>query len=149
MNSGLTGIAKWGAVALLGVAAVAGITATLVSPRVPTPVRPVPVDARDSEPLSPASDAAAESARAGPARLLSGPLATPNPTPAIRSTININTATQAELELLPGIGPSLAGRIIEHRTRHGAFKTIADLDNVKGIGAKTLVKLTPLVRVRD
>jgi competence protein ComEA len=61
--------------------------------------------------------------------------------------INVNTATQAELELLPRIGPAMAQRIIEYRTKSGAFKSVEDLDKVKGIGPKTLEKLRPLVRV--
>ena len=61
--------------------------------------------------------------------------------------IDLNRATQAELELLPGIGPSLAQRILDYRAEHGAFKRIEDLDEVKGIGPKTLEKLRPLVRV--
>lgn len=67
--------------------------------------------------------------------------------PAIVGKININKATQAELELLPRVGPALAQRIVEYRTAHGAFKRIDDLDKVKGIGVKTIEKLKPLVTV--
>jgi competence protein ComEA len=48
--------------------------------------------------------------------------------------ININTATQKELETLPGIGPGKAGDIIEYRQNHGDFDTIEDIQNVSGIG---------------
>lgn len=48
--------------------------------------------------------------------------------------ININTSTQTELELLDGIGPSLAGKIIEYRNKNGKFKNIEELKNVPGIG---------------
>lgn len=48
--------------------------------------------------------------------------------------ININTATQTELETLPGIGPSMASKIIEYRKENGSFKDIEDLKNVSGIG---------------
>ena len=48
--------------------------------------------------------------------------------------VNINTANLSELETLPGIGPSLAQRIIEYRETNGNFQTIEDLQNVKGIG---------------
>lgn len=61
--------------------------------------------------------------------------------------INLNTATQAELESLPLVGPSMAKRIIEHRTKNGPFKQTKDLDKVKGVGEKTLTKLLPLVTV--
>lgn len=48
--------------------------------------------------------------------------------------ININTATQTELETLSGIGPSMALKIIEYRTKNGEFNTIEDIKNVPGIG---------------
>ena len=48
--------------------------------------------------------------------------------------VNINTATQNELENLPGIGPSIASRIIEYRDQNGKFSKVEDLQNVKGIG---------------
>lgn len=48
--------------------------------------------------------------------------------------ININTATQTELELITGIGPSTATKIIEYRTENGKFQTIEDIKNVPGIG---------------
>lgn len=48
--------------------------------------------------------------------------------------ININTATQTELETLPGIGPSTALKIIAYRKEKGKFKTIEDIKEVSGIG---------------
>ena len=50
------------------------------------------------------------------------------------SKVNINTATQTELETLPGIGPSTSAKIIEYRNKNGNFKNIEDLKNVNGIG---------------
>ncbi|MFI4871083.1 MAG: ComEA family DNA-binding protein, partial [Phycisphaerales bacterium JB061] len=64
----------------------------------------------------------------------------------IQKLVNVNTASSAELQLLPGIGPVMAGRIIEDRTTNGLYRSPADLDRVKGIGPKTLEKLTPLIR---
>lgn len=69
------------------------------------------------------------------------------PAPVREGRLNINTATAAELELLPGIGPSLAGRIVAHRAEHGAFRRVDDLDDVPGIGPRTVEKLRPLVTV--
>ena len=48
--------------------------------------------------------------------------------------MNINTATQSELENLPGVGEAIANRIIEYRQQNGKFNKIEDLQNVKGIG---------------
>jgi competence protein ComEA len=67
--------------------------------------------------------------------------------PAVSSPININTATAAELEALPGVGPAMAARIVEFRTKNGGFKKLEDLMNVKGIGEKTFLKLKPLVTI--
>ena len=52
--------------------------------------------------------------------------------------VNINTATQAELESLNGIGPVKAQAIIDYRKKHGGFKTIDELEKVDGVGAVTL-----------
>lgn len=61
--------------------------------------------------------------------------------------VNINTAGQAELETLPGIGPALAQRIIDYRTRNGPFRAPEDLKNVSGIGDKRFEDLKDLVTV--
>ena len=61
--------------------------------------------------------------------------------------LNLNTATQAELEKLPGVGPSTAKQIIEYRQKNNGFKKIEELMNIKGIGEKSFLKLKPLVTV--
>jgi competence protein ComEA len=61
--------------------------------------------------------------------------------------IRINTATAAELEELPGIGPVLARNIVEHRQAHGPFATPEDLLNVSGIGPSTLESIRELILV--
>lgn len=61
--------------------------------------------------------------------------------------VNINTADLAQLETLPGIGPSKAQAIIVHRTANGPFKSPSDLTNVKGIGEKTYESLANLITV--
>lgn len=61
--------------------------------------------------------------------------------------VNINTATSEELQTLNGIGPKMAARIIEYRQNNGAFKTIEDIQNVRGIGEKTFDKLKSRIKV--
>lgn len=64
--------------------------------------------------------------------------------PAIAlAAININTATNDELVSLPGIGPAKAQAILDYRKAHGPFKTVEELKDVKGIGAKRFEKLKP------
>lgn len=68
--------------------------------------------------------------------------ATPPETRAFTpSLIDLNTATAAELELLPGIGPTRAAEIIRDRTLRGPFRSIQSLDRIKGIGAITIRKV--------
>ncbi len=61
--------------------------------------------------------------------------------------LNLNTATAADLEALPRVGPVLAGRIMEFRDQHGGFTAAGDLDAVPGIGPALLEALLPLVTV--
>ena len=68
------------------------------------------------------------------------------PAPA-SGLIDLNRASAEELESLPSIGPALAARIIEYREQH-PFRTVDDLDQVKGIGPKTLEAVRPFVIVR-
>lgn len=63
------------------------------------------------------------------------------------SKININTATQTELETLPGIGPSTATKIINYREQQGKFKSIEDIKNVSGIGDSKFNNIKDLICV--
>lgn len=63
------------------------------------------------------------------------------------SGTNLNTATLAELEELPGVGPVTAGAILAWREQHGRFTTVEELQEVDGIGPKTYAKLAPHVTV--
>ncbi|MBO0724115.1 MAG: helix-hairpin-helix domain-containing protein [Blastocatellia bacterium] len=61
--------------------------------------------------------------------------------------IDINTAPVEELRRLPGIGPALASRIVEHRRRHGPFKRPQDVIIVRGMSAKLYRRIANLIRV--
>lgn len=65
----------------------------------------------------------------------------------VQPLVNINTATEAELQTLPGVGPVLAERIVAWRDDHGAYPSVDALDAVSGIGPKMLAGLRDLVRV--
>lgn len=62
--------------------------------------------------------------------------------------IDINTADEETLTLLPGIGPVIAQRIVAYRTEHGMFRSVDELLNVKGIGPARFERLVGLVTVR-
>jgi len=57
------------------------------------------------------------------------------------AAVNINTATQSELEAVKGLGPAKAQAIISYRESHGSFKSLDELDNVKGFGSASVEKL--------
>jgi competence protein ComEA len=61
--------------------------------------------------------------------------------------VDVNTATLAELDTLPGVGPVLAQRILDWRAENGRFTSIEELGEVSGIGDAVLARLRPLVRL--
>ncbi len=70
------------------------------------------------------------------------------PTVKAASKVNLNRASADELQILPGIGPVLAQRMVDWRKAHGRYRTVDDLQEVKGIGKKRLEQLRPLVSVK-
>ena len=72
-----------------------------------------------------------------------GPAASANP----GAQINLNTATADQLDELPGVGPTLSGRIIAYRTEHGGFRSVEELKDVSGIGDARYADLKDLVTV--
>lgn len=63
--------------------------------------------------------------------------------------VNLNTATQSELQALNGVGEATATAIIQYREENGLFKSVEDLVNVKGIGSKKIENLTSSVTVSE
>ncbi len=94
-----------------------------------------------------------QQAHAGPTQAAGSPftiISTPRPTPTQASSsdlIDINTATLAELESLPNIGPTTAQNIINYRNQHGPFATIEDIMNVPGVGPATFDAIQDLITV--
>lgn len=64
-----------------------------------------------------------------------------------KNPLNLNTATQEQLELLPGVGPAMAQKILAARKAAGSFKSVEELDEIRGIGEKKMEALRPLVTV--
>ncbi len=66
-------------------------------------------------------------------------------TPAAAAQVNLNSGTMAQLQMLPGVGPATAQRIMDYREQNGGFKKIEELMNVRGIGEVSFLKLKALV----
>ena len=103
--------------------------------------------ATKTTPISQPPVAPAVSVAVQPVQTPVPPAEPPRAAAPLRKLINVNSAGQGELELLPGIGPALAKRIIDHRAAKGPFRRVDDLDAVKGIGPKILERLRAQVTV--
>lgn len=78
------------------------------------------------------------------------PIAAPAVSDSVKaaSKVNLNRASVDELQTLPGVGPVLAQRMVEWRKAHGRYRSVDDLQEVKGIGKKRMEQLRPLVTVK-
>ncbi|HWW75277.1 MAG TPA: helix-hairpin-helix domain-containing protein [Pyrinomonadaceae bacterium] len=68
------------------------------------------------------------------------------PPPNAAAAVALNTASREELEKLPGVGPVLAARIVEHRERFGRFRRVEHLLMVRGIGERRFLQLRPYIK---
>lgn len=76
------------------------------------------------------------------------PDGTPQQSPGPEEPVDLNAATAEELQEVPGIGPTLAGRIVAFREENGPFEKVDDLLNVQGIGTRSLERIRPHVTVK-
>ncbi len=81
--------------------------------------------------------------------LIAPGLASAESKPAPSGKVNINTASVEQLTALPGVGPALAARIVEHRQKSGAFRSTQEVMSVKGIGEKNFAKIEPWLTVGE
>ena len=88
----------------------------------------------------------APSARPGPDTRAARPRVQPERSHDV-APLDLNLASQDDLERLPGIGRGLAARIVDSRARRGTFESVDDLRRVRGIGAATLTRLRPLLAI--
>ncbi len=110
------------------------------------------VDATSSTTQTPATRPAPKTEPAAPTRVTRVPEPARSDPPvraqpvAAAIRIRVNTASPDELDLLPGVGPVIAQRIIDERAANGPFQDLRDLERVKGIGPKTAAKMAAHVR---
>jgi competence protein ComEA len=95
------------------------------------------------------STAAASTTTTKPSALTDDDLIRPRPLKKdVAGKLNLNTATEEQLMLLPTVGPSKAERVVTWRKKNGGFKRTADLRRVKGFGYKTFKRLEPFLDIK-
>lgn len=132
----LSPAARWVAAAVLGGAGVLGVARGLSNSS------SVPIESGSMTTALGHRTAAADATAGTDGAGITAP-AKPPTAQGVARKINLNTASAAELDLLPSIGPTLAARIIADREANGPFSSLDDLDRVPGIGPKTIAKLVP------
>lgn len=110
-------------------------------PRAPAAAQPKPSESAIDTPLSSQEPSPFENQAVSASPKNSARSLTPGPVCRAAAKVNLNTASRAELESLPRVGPAMAKRIIQGRP----YRSLDDLDKVKGIGPKMLELLAPLV----
>lgn len=98
------------------------------------------IEERAGAPAAAATAPAAPAPAPAPATVPAAP-ADPTPEPAAPGLVNVNTASVAELQTLPGVGPKAAERIVEYRDEYGRFASVDDLEAIEGFGPARLAKL--------
>lgn len=137
--AGSGGAAKWAAVVVLGGASVMGVFWSVFG-RAPNPALREPHGGAAGWAAVIESEGGDRSEMAQPR----DPLAA---VPLVANrTIDVNAATVEELQLLPGIGPAMAERIVADREEGGAFESVEDLMRVSGIGPRTIENIRPFLR---
>jgi competence protein ComEA len=134
----------------------AAVVVVDIAGRVPSPgVRELPAGSRVADALRVAGGALPDTdtkqlnlARVltdGEQVLVGEPAPQPSAGPAPGSPVSLNHATPEQLDTLPGVGPTLAQRIIAYRQAHGSFRSLDQLRQVSGIGARTYDEMKPLL----
>lgn len=112
------------------------------------PTRHADVDAVNlAAPVNDAEQVFVPRKGAAPRRASGGPKGNGPPVAAADGLVNLNSASVAELDELPGVGPQTAQAIVEHRTRNGPFLSVEELLDVPGIGPSKMAALRERVRV--
>ncbi|ADG97484.1 Soluble ligand binding domain protein [Segniliparus rotundus DSM 44985] len=114
-------------------AAVTSVTPVPPAPKASSAPRPGPVPAATRAPASSRCDCAGGSAGGA--------------APSRSKQTDVNTATEAELDIVPGVGKSIARAIVQYRAAHGRIRNLDELAKVKQVGARRLQKLRPYLRV--